>query len=179
MKHLTQPSAFGTMIEPQVLRIERLLPGPIEKVWAYLTEGELRKSWLASGDMELRPGAAFELVWRNDELTEPPGTRPSGFGQEHRMKSHVVAVHPPYQLTFTWGETESGEVSFELSPEGEQVKLTVTHRRIVDRKVLLRVGAGWHSHLDILVARLCDVVPTPFWDHWSLLHAEYERRLGA
>jgi uncharacterized protein YndB with AHSA1/START domain len=44
------------------LRIQRLLPGPIERVWAYLTESDLRRQWLASGTMQLQPGASFELV---------------------------------------------------------------------------------------------------------------------
>ena len=59
--------------EPSTLRIQRLLPGPIERVWAYLTESELRRKWLAAGEMEMKVGAPFELVWRNDELTDPPG----------------------------------------------------------------------------------------------------------
>ena len=27
--------AYGTLIEPTTLKIQRLLPGPIERVWAY------------------------------------------------------------------------------------------------------------------------------------------------
>ena len=70
--------AYGTLTEPATLTLQRLLPGPIERVWAYLTDGELRRKWLAAGTMELTAGAPFELVWRNDELTDPPGTRPDG-----------------------------------------------------------------------------------------------------
>ncbi len=73
------PSAYGELIEPATLKIERLLPGPIERVWAYLTESELRRKWLAAGTMTLDAGAPVELVWRNDELTDPPGQRPAGF----------------------------------------------------------------------------------------------------
>ena len=42
-KKLTPPDAYGTLIEPATLKIERLLPGPIERVWAYLTDSELRR----------------------------------------------------------------------------------------------------------------------------------------
>jgi uncharacterized protein YndB with AHSA1/START domain len=146
-------------------------------VWAYLTDSELRRKWLASGSMDLRQGAAFELVWRNDELTDPPGEKPADFGTEHRMASHILSVEAPHRLTFTWGEKETGEVTFELSPVGEEVRLTVIHRRIPDKKVVLRIGPGWHAHLDILAAKLSGLVPTPFWDHWKGLQAEYERRL--
>ena len=70
---------FGALTDPGTLKIERLLPGPIERVWSYLTESELRRQWLAAGEMEMKVGAPVELVWRNDELTNPPAQRPPGF----------------------------------------------------------------------------------------------------
>jgi uncharacterized protein YndB with AHSA1/START domain len=167
--------AYGTLTEPATLTIERLLPGPIERVWAYLTEGDLRRQWLAAGEMELKVGASFELVWRNDELTDPPGQRPPGFGEEHRMQSRITELDPPRKLAFTW--QGSGDVSFELEPRGDRVLLTVVHRRLPDRATLLKVGPGWHSHLDILVACMTGKKPGPFWDSWSRLQKEYERRL--
>ena len=72
------PDDYGVLTEPATLKIQRLLPGPIERVWAYLTESNLRRKWLAAGEMEMRPGAPFEFVWRNDELETPPGKRPEG-----------------------------------------------------------------------------------------------------
>ena len=168
--------AHGRLTEPATLEIQRLLPGPAERIWAYLTDGELRRKWLAAGTMELTAGAPFELVWRNDELTDPPGTRPDGFGAEHRMQSRIVAVDPPRRLTFTWGQ---GDVTFALEPKGREVLLTVTHRRVADRSMLLKVSAGWHMHLDVLVARACGEEPESFWEGWSRLHREYDQRLPA
>jgi uncharacterized protein YndB with AHSA1/START domain len=146
------PDPYGALIEPATLKIQRLLPGPIERVWAYLTESDLRRQWLAAGQMEMKVGTPFELVWRNDELTNPPGQRPAGFGDEHRMESKITELDPPRKLVMTWGT--GSEVSFELSPQGEDVLLTVIHRRLPSREDLLMVGAGWHMHLDVLVARL-------------------------
>jgi uncharacterized protein YndB with AHSA1/START domain len=77
------------------LKIERLLPGPIERVWAYLAESQLRRQWLAAGQMEMKSGTPFEFVWRNDELTNPPGQRPPGFGDERRMQSRIIEFDPP------------------------------------------------------------------------------------
>ena len=71
MTELTQIDSYGALTGPDTLRIQRLLPGPIERVWAYLVDGELRRQWLAAGKMEPVEGAPFELVWRNDELTGP------------------------------------------------------------------------------------------------------------
>ena len=175
-KHAT-PGAYGVLTEPATLTIQRLLPGPIERVWAYLTQSDLRRQWLAAGTMELKAGAPFEFVWRNNELTNPPGERPPGFADEHRMQCRITEVDPPRKLSFTW--QGSGDVSFELEQKGDRVMLTVTHRRLPDRAIMLRVGPGWHMHLDVLLARMTGAEPEPFWDGWVRLQKEYERRLPA
>ena len=165
---------YGTLSEPMTLTIQRLLPGPIERVWAYLTDSDLRKQWLAAGEMEARIGAALELVWRNDELMPSPGQRPDGFPEEHRMVCEVTACDPPHKLAITWGR--SGGVSFELQPKGQRVLLTLVHHRLPDRDSLLNVSGGWHAHLDVLADRLSDTTPEPFWDSWRRLKADYEKR---
>jgi uncharacterized protein YndB with AHSA1/START domain len=177
MNQLATPDLHGVLTEPATLKIQRLLPGPIDRVWAYLTDSELRSRWLAAGPMEMKAGAPFEFVWRNDELTRPPGQRPPGFAEEQRMQSRIVEVDPPRKLVFTWNG--SGDVSFELEPEGDAVLLTVIHRRLPSRSTLLMVAAGWHMHLDVLVARATGKEAPPFWDGWSRLHTEYDRRIAA
>ncbi|GLR88616.1 SRPBCC family protein [Bradyrhizobium iriomotense] len=173
----TKPDAYGVLIEPATLRIQRLLPGPIERVWAYLTDSDLRRKWLAAGVMETRVGAPFEFVWRNDELNDPPSKRPAGFPEEHRMQSRITECDPPRKLSIAW--SNSGDVTFELEPKGKGVVLTVIHRRLPDRPTMLKVGAGWHMHLDILVARISGEEPEPFWDGWARLQQDYDRRLPA
>jgi uncharacterized protein YndB with AHSA1/START domain len=168
---------YGVLTEDATLNMQRLLPGPIERVWAYLTESNLRSQWLAQGPMQLRAGGAMALTWRNDELTNPSGQRPEGFGAEHSMDAQITEIDPPHKLSFTWSGT--GEVSFELQPQGDKVLLKLTHRRLGERNMRLMVGAGWHMHLDILVARVQDTQPEPFWDGWSRLRGEYDHRLPA
>ena len=177
MNSTTRPDAYGELIEPTTLKIQRLLPGPIERIWAYLTDSELRRKWMAAGDMEMKAGAPFELVWRNDELTDPPGERPAGFGGEHRMQSRITEFDPPRKLSITWNST--GDVTFELEAKGKGVLLTVIHRRFPDRATLLKHMAGWHMHLGVLVARASGEEPAPFWDGWSGLMKEYDARLPA
>jgi uncharacterized protein YndB with AHSA1/START domain len=169
--------SYGTLIEPTTLKIQRLLPGPIERVWAYLTESDLRRQWLASGAMEMKAGTEFELVWRNDELTDPPGKRPPGFGAENRQQCRMTELDPPRKLAFAWPGV--GDVAFELEPQGKDVLLTVTHRRVPNRNILLNVAGGWHMHLDVLVARMTGTKPGPFWDGFTRLHDDYERRIPA
>ena len=78
---------YGTLSEPATLTMDRLLPGPIERVWTWITDSDHRRRWLAAGPMELTPGGAVDLVWRNDELTTPPGTRPEGMKTIRRATS--------------------------------------------------------------------------------------------
>jgi uncharacterized protein YndB with AHSA1/START domain len=175
MNDCATPDAYGALTEPATLTIHRVLPGPIERVWAYLTDSDLRRQWFAAGEMEMHVDAPFQLVWRNDELTDPPGERPPGYSNEHRMESRITELDPPRKLAFTFGS--AGAVSFALDPQGSQVLLTVIHRRVPDRATLVKVSAGWHKHLDVLVARLSGSEPTPFWDGMGRLQEEYDRRL--
>ena len=175
MTNLAVHDDYGVLDSSATLTAKRLLPGPIERVWSYLTQSDLRRQWLAAGDMDGGVGSRFELIWRNDQLSERPGTRPEGFGDEHRLDSEITAFDPPRRLAFTWGST--GGVTFDLEPSGGMVLLTVTHRRIEDRGTQLNVSAGWHAHLDVLAAKLEGDAPPPFWDHWVGLKAEYERRI--
>jgi uncharacterized protein YndB with AHSA1/START domain len=177
MTDLATLDAYGVLTEPATLKIQRRLPGPIERVWAYLTESDLRRQWLAAGQMEMKVGATFEFVWRNDELTNPPGQRPPGHSAEHRMEARITELDPPRKLAITWGST--GGVSFELEPRGNDVLLTLIHHRVTDRAMLLSVSGGWHMHLDVLVARISGTEPQPFWQGWARLRAEYERRMPA
>ena len=173
---------YGVMPEPGTVRFERLLPGPIERVWDYLTDSEKRGTWLASGEMELRVGGRIVHVFRNNDLTENDDAPPAEhacYGDEFRMEGRVTACEPPRLLAYTWPEStgEDSEVTYELTPRGDRVLLVLTHRRLApaDR---LSVLAGWHAHLDILGDRLAGRDPDGFWRNHTRLEAEYERRLA-
>ena len=173
---ITPEADYGTITAPGTVRIQRLLPGPIERIWTYLTDSELRRQWLAAGDMAPQAGSSFELVWRNNELTDPPGHKPESFGEEHRMQSRIVEFDPPRRLVFTWGD--SGKVAFDLERKGDKVMLTVLHEGISDRNNMLMIGAGWHMHLNVLEARAGGRETEPFWDGWQRLRGEYDRRMS-
>jgi uncharacterized protein YndB with AHSA1/START domain len=175
MSDVATLSPYGVQTEPATVRIQRLLPGPIERVWAYLTESDLRRQWLASGPMDLKVGGEVELVWRNDELTRQAEPRPAGMPEEHRMKTQITRIEAPRLLAFGWNN--GSDVTFELEPRNGEVLLTVTHRRMSGRDGMLGVSAGWHAHLDILADRIAGREPGPFWSAWAKLRSEYEGRL--
>jgi len=172
-----QEPQYGTLTDSSTLKLQRRLPGPVERVWAYLTESDLRQQWLAAGTMDLRLGSSFELVWRNDELSDSPSERPEGFPEESRATCRITEVEPLRTLSFTWPGV--GDITFQLDPIGDEVVLTVTHRRLADRATILMFGAGWHMHLDILVARTKGLRPASFWSGWLRLRDEYERHIEA
>lgn len=174
MNDITPRSPYGTLTEPMTLQIQRMLPGPIDRVWAYITDADLRRQWLAAGPMDTRPGGTVEFVWRNDELT-PPSRRPDGFDEEHRLLCEILDIDPPRRLVISWGRSDG--VTFELAPVGQKVLLTITHRRLPDRDMLLMVSAGWHAHLDVLVARMEGTEPALFWEAWLKLKEDYAARI--
>lgn len=173
----------GVITEAGAIRFERLLPGPIERVWEYLTDSEKRGRWLASGPMDVRPGGEFEYVWRNSELTDHDDPVPEKFANyaEHRMAGHIIAADPPRRLVHGWDESgqSPNEVVFELAERGTNVLLTLTHRRLSSRAGMIDVAGGWHTHLDILQAKLEERDPPPFWATHSRVAAEYQRLIPA
>ena len=56
MTDLAMPDAYAETIAPMTLKIQRVLPGTVERVWAYLTQSDLRRQWLAEGEMKLMTG---------------------------------------------------------------------------------------------------------------------------
>lgn len=166
-------------VEHDALRLERMLPGPIERVWAYLTESDKRATWLAAGDFDLRKGGAIELHFHHADLSrekEAPARHRDS--ENARFEGVVTRCEPPRVLAFTWnmGEEDS-EVTFELAPRGDQVLLVVTHRRLEGRSLRVNVASGWDAHVGILEDRLRGVEPRPFWSTHARLEREYEAKL--
>lgn len=176
MTEMLSDADYGVLTEPATLTLTRLLPGPIERIWSYLTDGDLRRQWLAAGTMEPLVGAPVELVWHNDDLTDPPGQRPEGAPAEIRMACEVLAIDAPRMLAISWGST--GGVTFTLAEQGQDVLLTLVHRRIEDPVSRLNISAGWHAHFDVLEARLRGTTAKPHWDNWAQLRADYTKRFA-
>ncbi|MBS7541750.1 SRPBCC family protein [Ancylobacter oerskovii] len=172
---------YGTRLAPDTLRFERLLPGPVERVWAYLTEPEKRRRWMADGPMELTPGGQVNLVFRNGELNggQPTPERFAKYEGEHHNDGIVLACEPNRLLRFSWDGCSAGasEVTFELTPRGEKVLLTVTHQRLASRDAMLSVAGGWHSHLALLVEELEGHERPAIWSLMSRYVDEYDARL--
>jgi uncharacterized protein YndB with AHSA1/START domain len=169
--------APATLVEPGTVKLERLLPGPVERVWAYLTESDKRAKWLAAGEFDLRVGGKIRLEWDNSRL---PNDKPLSPEYESRGKGTadgvITRLEPMRLLAHTWKSSKwniDTEVSYELTPRGKDVLLTIVHRRLQPRDLVIGVMGGWDAHTGILADILNGVEPRPFWATHSKLEKEY------
>ncbi|TLD71341.1 SRPBCC family protein [Phragmitibacter flavus] len=163
----------------------RTLPGPIERVWEYLTDPAKRALWLAGGSIDLRVGGQVHLEFHHDSLTPHEESVPEKYRELVRegcgFTAVIIRCEPPRLLSHTWGEADGSEseVTFELTPLGDQVRLVLMHRKLPeDRDNRISVSAGWHIHVAILIAKLEDFVPPPFWETHTRLEDEYDCLIG-
>jgi uncharacterized protein YndB with AHSA1/START domain len=168
---------YGVLKDSETFRIERLLPGPIERVWSYLTDPERRRKWFGDGPMELRAGGGVELQFEFSGLSSE--STPADQENSCTVVGIVTRCEPPRRLGYTWGtEADASEVNFELEARGEQVLLVITHRRLKNREMAVKVASGWHAHLELLCDHLNDREPRLFWTTKTRLEDEYRERVG-
>jgi uncharacterized protein YndB with AHSA1/START domain len=168
---------LGTITEQGTVRLERLLPGPIERVWAYLTESEKRKTWFASGVFDLRVGGKADLHFDHDNISSEPRPADRPRGKKSDYPETITRLEPPRLLAYTFGVSgPDSEVTFELTPRGKDVLLVVTHTRIASRDAAVTFASGWDVHLGILADRLNGVEPRPFWSTHAKVQREYQTK---
>ncbi len=176
-------SEYGVVLESGAVRFERLLPGPIERVWAYLTESEKRATWFCGGETDAKAGGHIALFFKHSLITPeaPPESHRKMNDEGAMMGGTITAFEPPHRLAFTWagmGDPDS-DVEFVLSQAGDKVKLVLTHRRLVTADRMANVSSGWHLHLGLLEDQLNGATPRGFWSRHESLKAEYAaRQLG-
>lgn len=132
----------GKTHEETMIRFERRMTAPIERVWDYITQCNHLGRWLMVGTIEPREGGAVNL------------------GDGH-IRGVVTQWQPPRRLTYTWNVFNPGEqvssfpesyVTMELEPELDETRLVLAHRPILLKEYVGRTMMGWHTLLDALVA---------------------------
>ncbi|HTA15917.1 MAG TPA: SRPBCC family protein [Solirubrobacteraceae bacterium] len=164
------PFSGDTLLQDQdgrsVLRFERTLDHPVERVWAALTEVDDLRCWHPS---------PFELerhVGGRVDYQSPAG---NAF-----REGRITAYEPPHLLAHSWGEDH---LCWELTPYDSGTRLVLTHT-FDDGLKAARDAAGWHLCLDGLAALLSghdDLAPTDesaIPAGWDELNRSYEQRFG-
>jgi uncharacterized protein YndB with AHSA1/START domain len=164
-----------TVVEPGTVKLERLLPGPVERVWAYITEPDKRAKWLCGGELELRVGGKVRMQFDNNSLSADKDAPPKYKGRENAGFDGVVTRLEPMRLlahTWTWSSGDT-EVIYELAPRGKTVLLTIVHRQVEGRDATASVMGGWDTHTGILADVLNGIEPRPYWKTHTRLEAQY------
>jgi uncharacterized protein YndB with AHSA1/START domain len=170
---------YGQFTGPGEVRIMRTLPGPIERIWQYLTDPEKRSRWFAGGPMELHVGGKVELFFQH-KIIAPGEIPPEKYAELHntgfKMPGTILRCEPPRILSYTFDD--NSDVTFELFPQDAKVLLILTHRaRGEDLPSLSGYASGWHAHFALLIAQLEGTPPPPFWAMHARLKLEYEKAL--
>ena len=168
----------GTLCDLHTVEFKRLIPGPIELAWDYLTKPELLRTWFADVTLEPRAGGKIEVRFGAEEACDTGGVR--GLVREFR-RPHVIA--------FSWNQLrpqpdgsrslmDEGEVRFELAERGDKVLLTLLHSGLPTRE-LASHGAGWHAYLDSLESRISGGAAIDVMEVYGHLHPRYDDKVAA
>jgi uncharacterized protein YndB with AHSA1/START domain len=175
---------FGKLVAPHTVVFERLLPGPIEKVWSFLADSDKRGEWFTSGALP-RVGEPFEMTFHHADYSPHKSPPPPGYENVDRepqtMTSTLLALEPPHRLAFSFGNPDAAgiasEVDIRLTPQADgMVRLTLTHSKLRDRDFALKISGGWHSHLTMLQYKAEEKVPPSIWDVWRKYDGVYDKR---
>lgn len=141
-----------------VLRFERRLAHPPEKVWRAITDpAELIHWFPAEVRAELKVGARMEFSFNE------PGVDATGFEE-----GEVLECDPPKVYAFRWTDSV---LRFEIIPDGDGARLLFSHTfsgagTWGDRAATARNAAGWDGCLAMLAGHLDgapEAVPDDFW----------------
>ena len=156
-------------VAPDTIRLERVLDAPVETVWRYLTEADLRRQWFMGGTSATGVGA-FDLLVDHDNLSDDdvPYLASYASSKGATWTEQVSRFEPPHLLETTFQGGKNGTVRYELFADGEQTRLVLTHSGIVSPVGAMDFGSGWTSHLAVLEARLAGRGVKDFW----ALHAQ-------
>ena len=171
----------GSILDLHTVEFKRLLPGPIELAWDYLTKPEMIKTWFADMTLEHRVGGAVEIRFGDGKDGKACDT--SG------IRGTVREFRPPHVFAFSWIQqrlqpdgsrkgSDEGEVRFELAERGDKVLLTLLHSGLPLHE-LANHSAGWHAYLDNLDSRISGQGAIDFMKIFRDLHPQYEERIAA
>ncbi len=160
-----------------VLRFERRLPHPRQKVWEAITRPERLREWLLNqGDIELDLVEGGKFVVRTTGPRELVDAIIAEAGEEALVQHHTVLhVEPPAVFEHTFGGSPDSVVRWELRDDGDACRLTLIHTEPPGFPAgdAPRDLAGWHSLLELIEQALDGNPGTWRRERWQDLRAQY------
>jgi len=140
------------------IRIERVLPATIRKVYDAWTRVELLTQWYCPNpDLELKVQADVRVG--GDYVVEMG---------PHVVRGTYLEVEPPHRLTFSWkwdgGDDEATRVQVELTEVPEGTRMLLTHSGFATDEDSANHRLGWEPELGRLVGLLNVQQPDPATD---------------
>lgn len=162
------------LVTPARLRFERVLAAPVDTVWQYLVDPELRARWFMGGAIDPRAGGDIEMIFDHGRLSDTEVPMPDRFAGAvgKRWTERIIAVDPPHRIVFEWQGGKAGTVTITLTGEGDRTRLVLDHDGLRGPNDARNYGGGWHAHLAVLEARIAGQGVPDFW----ALHAASEAR---
>jgi uncharacterized protein YndB with AHSA1/START domain len=158
------------------IEIRRILNGPIDRVWEYLTDGDLRKRWFCGGATAPEAGGPIVFDFDHSRLSAQGPPEKYGDSNTAQMSGKILVYEKPTKLKFTWDEIHTdgtSTVTILLKDLGDRTELHLIHEDLVPDMQAGSMG-GWHAHLDLLVDLLNGDPVRDFWVHFNELEAGYE-----
>lgn len=166
----------ASMTGPMRLEIRRILNGSIDRVWDYLTQGELRQQWFCGGSTAREAGGPITFEFDHRRLSDQDPPDKYADSNVSVMGGRVLVYEKPTKLKFSWEEMHadgSSTVTMLLKDLGDKTELHLIHEDLVP-ELHPGVMGGWHAHLDLLVDLLNGDPARDFWVHFNALEAAYE-----
>lgn len=143
-------------MENKQVKITRVLPVSIEKVWKAWTDPKALMQWKApegmrtpEAEVDLRVGGVYMVKMVGGQVESPDGVT---------VRGEYKVVEEPERLVFSWkwdGQDEETEVTVELKALGEEkTELTLTHSGFATDESSGEHGKGWESTINKLEAFL-------------------------
>lgn len=169
----------GRILNSNTVRLERVFPAPIDRVFEYFSEPELLSKWLMPATLEPRVGGRIQLTSAPipANVVDPLEKTP----QVTFIRGLISHYDPPRLIAYSWNEVTyevSTEVRFELEQRGEDVYLVLTHSRL-PAAFMAAVAAGWHVNLEIVLALIKGETPGDFFARFNSLLEEYKLAVAA
>ncbi len=163
----------GEFLPSNTFRIERLVPGPIELVFNHFAKSELFSKWLMKCSIQPELGGLITL--QVDPV--PPGAHDNDDIEPHVcwIRGLISEFDPPHVLAFSWNESSYNAAThfkIELAERDGQVHLVLTHSYL-NPEVMAAVAAGWHTHLESMIALVKGEEIPDFTATFERLLAEY------
>ena len=139
----TERAAFEQQTDGWKVALERELDAIPAQAWAWLTDGDHLRQWLAPGELDLQPGGRVRIEF---EMSGEP------------IDSHIIELEPERHLTYSWsnGDAPRRPLRWDLEPSDGGTRLTLTIGLLPEDQIAIS-AAGWDAHLQMLEAAVAGV----------------------